>query len=86
MYTSCVDDATRELHLNAGRKASEERTCGQKIRYPAEDSAVRAADAMNAKPTTKKPLEAYPCPFCEQWHIGRAMSVDELRSYVASSE
>jgi hypothetical protein len=77
-----MDAELRELHLNAGRKAGADRTCGKKVRYPAEASAVRAADEMNQKPTTKKPLEAYPCPFCEQWHIGRAMSIDELRSYV----
>jgi len=69
-----------ELHLRAGRRAGVERTCGKKVAYPAEDSATRAAVAMNAKPTTRKPLEAYPCAFCEQWHIGRAMSLDELRS------
>jgi hypothetical protein len=80
-----VDDALRELHLNAGRKAGEERTCGKKVRYPSEESAERAAVEMNAKPTTKKPLEAYPCPFCVQWHIGRAMTIDELRSYVESA-
>ena len=80
-----MDDELRELHLNAGRKAGEERTCGKKVRYSAESSALRAADEMNKKPSTKKPLEAYPCPFCEQWHIGRAMSLDELRSYVESA-
>ena len=77
-----MDAELQQLHLNAGRKAGVERTCGKKVRYPSEESAVRAADEMNHKPTTKKPLEAYPCPFCEQWHIGRAMSIDELRSYV----
>jgi hypothetical protein len=79
-----MDDELRELHLNAGRKAGEERTCGKKIRYPSLESGQRAAEAMNAKPSTKKPLEAYPCPFCESWHIGRAMSIEELRSYVAA--
>jgi len=36
---------------------------------------------MNKKPTTRKELEAYPCAFCEKWHIGRKMSLEELRSY-----
>ena len=72
-----------ELHLAAGRKAGRERTCGTKVAYPTEDSAARAADSMNTKPKTRKPLEAYPCAFCAQWHIGRRMSLDELRSHAA---
>ncbi|MDQ3337535.1 MAG: hypothetical protein M4D80_20420 [Myxococcota bacterium] len=77
-----MDEELRQLHLNAGRKAGESRTCGTKIRYPALESAQRAAESMNAKPKTKNTLEPYPCPFCETWHIGRAMSLEELRSYV----
>ena len=79
-----MDDELRALHLNAGRKAGEARTCGTKIRYPTLESAQRAAESMNAKPNTKNTLEPYPCPFCEQWHIGREMKIDELRSYVDS--
>ena len=79
-----MDDELRQLHLNVGRKAGEERTCGKKVRYPSLESGQRAADDMNAKPTTRKPLEPYPCPFCDQWHIGRAMSLEELRSYLAT--
>lgn len=81
-----MDAEIRDLHLTAGRAAGEERTCGKKVRYPSEESAGRAADEMNRKPSTRKPLEAYPCAFCEQWHIGRAMSIDELRSYVANTK
>ena len=73
-----------ELHVIAGRKAGRERTCGTKIHYPSEESAERAAASMNEKPTTRKPLEAYPCAFCLEWHIGRRMSLEELRSYVDS--
>lgn len=79
-----MEDELRALHLHAGRIAGEEKTCGKKVRYPSEDSATRAAADMNAKPTTRKPLEAYPCAFCAQWHIGRAMSIEELRSYVTA--
>lgn len=81
-----MDDELRELHLNAGRKAGEARTCGTKIRYPSLESAQRSAEAMNKKPKTKYTLEAYPCPFCAQWHIGREMKIDELRSYVDAPE
>ena len=77
-----MDDDLRALHLAAGLRAGEARTCGTKIRYPTEESAARAAASMNAKPTTRKRLEAYPCAFCSQWHIGREMSLEELRGSV----
>lgn len=71
------------LHIAAGLGAGRERTCGTKIRYPAEESAVKAATSMNKKPTTRNVLEAYPCAFCREWHVGRhvgrQMSEDELR-------
>lgn len=75
-----------ELHINAGRRAGRDKTCGTKVGYPTEYSAIRAAEAMNKKSTTRKPLEGYPCAFCEKWHIGRQMSLEELRSYLDSGE
>ena len=80
-----MDEETFQLHINAGLKAGLDKTCGKKIAYPTEDSARRAADEMNAKPTTVKMLEAYPCAFCDKWHVGRMMSPEELRSYVKQS-
>ena len=69
-----------DLHLRAGKLAGEARTCGTKVRY-SEPSAIRAAESMNRKPTTRHELEPYPCYFCSQWHIGRKMSKEELLSY-----
>jgi hypothetical protein len=74
-----MDKEIFDLHINAGRKAGQERTCGKKVAYPTEESALRAAEAMNRKPTTRKKLEGYPCAFCQKWHIGREMSLEELR-------
>ncbi len=74
-----------DLHINAGTKAGQERTCGKKVAYSSEESAVRAAEEMNAKANTRKPLEGYPCAFCAKWHVGRKMSLEELRSYVGPS-
>jgi hypothetical protein len=67
-----------ELHILAGKAAGIEKTCGKKIRYPTEESAARAAASMNAKPTTKRALEEYPCAFCSQWHIGGKMTLGVL--------
>lgn len=69
----------RALHVAAGLRAGRDRTCGKKIGYSSEGSAQVAADAMNQKPGTRNVLEAYPCAFCEKWHVGRKMSDEELR-------
>lgn len=71
-----MDEVTRQLHLDAGRRYGREATCGVKIDYKSEASAQRAATKMMAKGS--KELEAYPCAWCDGWHIGRKMSEEEL--------
>jgi hypothetical protein len=71
-----------QLHLKAGFIIGKEKTCGNKINYTKEEKAVRAAEKMNNKNNTKNTLEAYPCAFCNGWHIGREMSILELESYL----
>jgi hypothetical protein len=75
-----MDDAVRLAHLSAGAAYGREATCGKKIDYFSEASATRAAEAMMAKGS--KPLEPYPCYWCLGWHIGRAMSPDELAPFL----
>jgi hypothetical protein len=75
-----MDPRIHDLHIKAGTLAGLERTCGVKQRYPTEEHAQRASDAMNKKPTTRKELEPYPCAFCHQWHVGRKMSLEELET------
>jgi hypothetical protein len=70
------------LHLTAGMAIGREKTCGQKINYQTEETAIEAATRMNSKPNTRNILEAYPCIFCRGWHIGRAMTREELNSYI----
>lgn len=70
------------LRINAGKKAGRESACGKKVAYPTEERAAKAALALNAKPTTRKKLEGYPCAFCAGWHVGREMPVEEMRTYV----
>lgn len=76
-----MEESIRKLRLKAGEKAGRERTCGNKVKY-SEASATKAAKKMNTKPSTRKELEAYPCFFCGQWHVGRKMSKEELEIYV----
>ena len=78
------------LHLNAGKAIGKDKTCGRKIDYQTEEKASEAANSakrtlrerMNSKPNTRNILEAYPCDFCQGWHIGRAMTRAELESYI----
>lgn len=75
-----MEDCIKQLHLKAGEKAGKDRTCGNKISYSSEESALKASAKMNTKPTTRNVLEPYPCYFCGKWHIGRKMSEEELLS------
>ena len=70
------------LHLNVGEAIGKDKTCGRKIDYKTEETASEAADRMNSKPNTRNILEAYPCAFCQGWHIGRAMTREGLESYI----
>lgn len=65
------------MHLRAGEAYGRDATCGLKVDYKREESAIRAAQAMTAKRTDGKRLEAYPCFFCAGWHVGREMTDEE---------
>lgn len=74
-----MDHKIMLLHLYAGYKAGVEKTCGQKVRYASEEKAVKSAEVMNKKPTTRRIVEAYPCPFCNCWHLGGAMDIEGMQ-------
>lgn len=69
------------MHLLAGLSFGREATCGKKINYRSEESACDAAGRMMTKGS--KELEAYPCAWCGGWHIGRAMTTEERRTWAA---
>jgi len=73
-----------DLHLNAGQKSGIERTCGKKVKYNTEETAIKSTEAMNKKPGTRRELEPYPCYFCQKWHIGGRMSVEVLRNFLVN--
>jgi len=68
-----MDDATRRWHLHMGWKAGRESACGSKIDYKSEARAAQTASRLNAQGDRRSVLEAYPCYWCEGWHIGRKM-------------
>ena len=70
-----------KLHLIAGRNAGIEKTCGNKNKFENIEDAQRAANAHNHWEKRNHDVEPYPCFFCETWHIGRIMSLDELEKY-----
>jgi hypothetical protein len=70
-----MDQATHDMHIRAGTAYGKAATCGQKVDYRTEESADRSAAVMMRKGS--KALEAYPCAFCQGWHIGRAMTEAE---------
>jgi hypothetical protein len=74
-----MDQSEVDMHIKAGLAYGEEATCGTKINYAGESSAIRAASFASAK--YEKDLEAYPCAFCDGWHIGRAMTDDERKHF-----
>lgn len=78
-----MDESLKSLHLAVGALMNPARSCGKKIDYRSEETARKAADAMNLK--TSRPgyheLEPYPCAHCGGWHIGRRMPEEELKRY-----
>ena len=61
--------------------AGQERSCWNKIKFPTFESALRGSEGFNKKNEKKgidKRLEPYPCPFCNQYHMGGKMDKEEL--------
>lgn len=75
-----MDPRIHALHIQAGLKAGKDRTCTNKVSLSSEEAATKVAVKMNAKPTCRHEVEAYPCAFCGKWHTGRRMTLEELES------
>ena len=78
-----MDECIKQLHLQAGFICGQNATCGDKINYGSESSAVRAAQSMNASGKARHVVEPYPCAYCEGWHIGRVMTEEEMQIIIA---
>ena len=64
------------LRLRAGIACGRESTCSTKKCYGSETLAHAIARSLSQK--TGKKLEAYPCVFCGNWHIGNKIDIDKL--------
>jgi len=58
-------------HRN-NRTPKEARMCGMKKRYVTLEMAQAFATVMDQKHPEKAPFSAYPCPYCQFFHIGGA--------------
>lgn len=68
-----------KYHINVAFIHGSKRACRGKRRYHSYKKAASIANMMSKK--VKADLEAYPCPFCYCFHVGRRMSKEERRSY-----
>lgn len=64
-----------DLHMQAGRYFGVAATCGKKVDYKTEQTAIKSAARQSVQ--YEKELEAYPCFFCNGWHIGRKLTEAE---------
>lgn len=78
-----MDAELHQLHLTAGLKCGEQKTCGKKTKYENEEKAAKAAANHNRWKERRHDVEPYPCLFCSQWHVGNIMTVELLREIVA---
>ena len=72
-----MNEELQQLHLKAGKWCGIKKTCGKKVKHLTYEKAKYIADKLNyTNPGQMK--EAYPCPFCGAWHVGREMRREEL--------
>jgi hypothetical protein len=78
-----MEEELIKLHHAAGLACGRDSTCGAKVKYNSEERANIVAVKMSAK--FQRNLEAYPCVFCNNWHIGRQMSLQEMTELTGGS-
>jgi len=80
-----MDERLVAMHLRAGEAYGREATCGPavkpKVKHINEDVATRAAASLNRQTAKTHDVEPYPCFWCGSWHVGRAMTLEEVERY-----
>lgn len=67
------------MHLLAGKTYGQEATCGKKIDFQSEETATKSAVKLTDK--YQRDMEAYPCYFCNGWHVGRKLTQEEIERF-----
>jgi len=75
-----MDEKLIRVHILAGKEYGQEPTCGAKVDYKTEATATRIAEKLSSK--FGKEMEAYPCYWCNGWHIGRKLTKEELQNFL----
>lgn len=70
------------LQLLAAIATGQENSCGDKEQHKTENRAKQHASRLNSRGRQNHKVEAYPCPWCFFWHVGREYRTDRL-SYLA---
>jgi len=80
-----MNKAEAQMHLRAAAAAGQGKSCGAKNKYGTEKAAQIAAFRRNRHPSRQVPgavmQEPYPCPFCDRWHVGDAMTKTERKRW-----
>jgi len=79
-----MNENLTKAHLLAGKEYGQESTCGAKVDYKTERTATEVAAKLSLK--FNKKMEAYPCYWCQGWHIGRKMEEKELKNFLDKLE
>jgi hypothetical protein len=79
-----MNEGTQAFHLHVGKAYGRVPTCGPpekpKIDYK---SFTRARDtALLLSVKFDSPLEPYPCYWCDGWHVGRALTMEEIERFM----
>jgi hypothetical protein len=77
-----MDKKIYDLHIKSGQIAGKEKTCGKKNAYENEEAGQKAASAHNRWDKRRHDVEAYPCAFCDKWHIGNIMPVELMEEII----
>ena len=74
LQATLANSGNQDAAIQAAADALIERSCGKKQKFPDRIKAQAGADAHNRWAGRSHDVEMHPCPFCEQWHIGRIMT------------
>lgn len=73
-----MDKIIYDLLFAAGKAYGKEKSCVDKVDFKTEELANKKIKELKKQ----NKLQAYPCYFCGGWHIGRKISISELRAKV----
>jgi hypothetical protein len=77
-----MDELIAAMHRAAGRAYGYAKTCMDKGKFRSYDAARQLAEGMS---TNNNPVEAFPCVYCESWHVGRTLTPEEGARFLVTA-